>query len=82
MSEPNPIKINSINGELQVHFAKLCEEVRQKLPNRDRVMIMDIINHLNGRDHLSDSGFKENYSNLMVALIVALRAGKSYCDEL
>ncbi len=64
-------------------FLKLLHgEIEAKLQHRRKVMLMDIINHVNRLSREMYDQNKEFYFKIMVIINVAMKAGKFYYEDL
>jgi hypothetical protein len=73
---------NQIPQELRERLDELSNELSQKLENRTRIMIVDLINRISRLDQHGGSEFKNLYSQMLVILNAALRAGHFFYDEI
>ncbi len=72
----------AITPDLQDLLKHMKEEIDTTLLHSRRVMLMDIITHINSLTRDTYYMNKELYSRLMIIFNIAMKSGKVYLDEL
>ncbi len=75
-------KTTNMTPDLRGFLKILHGEIEAKLQHPRKVMLMDIINHVNRLSREAYDLNKEFYSKLMVIINVAMKAGKFYFEDL
>ncbi len=71
-----------LTPDLQDLLKRIKDEIDTNLQHTRRLMLVDMITHINSLNRDTYYLDKDLYNKLMVILNIALKAGKTYLDEL
>ncbi len=71
-----------LTPDLQDLLKRIKDEIDSKLQHTRRLMLVDMITHINSLNRDTYYLDKDLYNKLMLILNVAMKAGKTYLDEL